>query len=81
MPITDNIEYLTAEEYAARYKMHPGSVARACAEGRLKGEKIGGRWRIPADARDDDVTERLDRIEEELSKVAAFVEAFERAFK
>ncbi len=41
---------LSTEEWAEAHEMHPASVRRAVAEGRLEGFKVGKRWVIPADA-------------------------------
>ncbi len=41
---------LSTEEWAEAHGMHPASVRRAVAEGRLEGFKVGKRWVIPADA-------------------------------
>ena len=44
-------ELLTAEEAAARLKMHPVTVRRLLREGRIPGRKVGVRqWRVSADA-------------------------------
>lgn len=41
---------LSTEEWAEAHEMHPASVRRAVAEGRLEGFKVGKRWVIPEDA-------------------------------
>lgn len=41
--------WITTEELAARWQMHPRSVALLLSRGRIPGKKIGGMWIIPAD--------------------------------
>lgn len=44
-------EYLTPDEIAERFRIHPRTVRRLCKRGDLRGAvKVGRQWRIPADA-------------------------------
>jgi excisionase family DNA binding protein len=46
--------YLTAEQVAEQLQMHPRTVRRMLADGRLPGTKIGTKeWRISASALKD----------------------------
>jgi excisionase family DNA binding protein len=43
-------DYLTVEEFAARYRLSESAVYRALREGRLAGIQVLRRWRIPLSA-------------------------------
>lgn len=42
---------MSTEEYAKLKGMHPESVRRACRNGQMSCQKIGGRWRIAAEVK------------------------------
>jgi excisionase family DNA binding protein len=47
----DEPEYLTPEQAAQKLQLHPKTVRRLLNEGKLPGQRIGGRhWRISAAA-------------------------------
>ena len=43
-----NKKYITAKEYAEKYNLHPRTVQKWCAEGRIEGAyKFGTSWAVP----------------------------------
>lgn len=43
-----NKEYISAKEYAAKYNLHPRTVQKYCAEGKIEGAyKFGASWAVP----------------------------------
>lgn len=43
-----NKDYISAKEYAAKYNLHPRTVQKWCAEGRIEGAyKFGASWAVP----------------------------------
>ena len=44
-------EYLTPDQAAEKLQMHPKTVRRLLNDGKLPGQRVGGKnWRISADA-------------------------------
>ena len=44
-------EYLSVDEVALKLKLHPRTIRRLLADGRLPGVRFGGKqWRVPADS-------------------------------
>lgn len=43
------VEYLTTNQWAKKFNMHPQRVRDMCADGRIKALKMGKSWRIPYD--------------------------------
>ncbi|HEY5909224.1 MAG TPA: helix-turn-helix domain-containing protein [Verrucomicrobiae bacterium] len=41
-------EHLTIRQFAERFQVHPQSVWRWLKKGKLKGVRVGARWRISA---------------------------------
>lgn len=46
--MTDETKYMTTREYADAAGLTVDQVTRMLRDGSLAGEKVGGRWRIPA---------------------------------
>jgi excisionase family DNA binding protein len=42
----EHIELLTVKEAALRFRMHPNTIRRLLRDGYLRGERIGGQWRL-----------------------------------
>ena len=43
-----NKEYISAKEYTKKYDLHPRTVQKWCAEGRIEGAyKFGTAWAVP----------------------------------
>lgn len=43
-----NKEYISAKEYAAKYRLHPRTVQLWCAKGKIEGAyKFGASWAVP----------------------------------
>ena len=43
-----NKEYISAKEYAEKYDLHPRTVQKWCAEGRIEGTyNFGASWAVP----------------------------------
>lgn len=50
MTTIDDTPLLTMREAAERARLHPETIRRMIADGRLPGVKVAGRWRVrPAD--------------------------------
>lgn len=62
--------YLTPEEVAMRFAVHPRTIKKWCREGQIKAEKIGpsGIWRIPISAIDD-----LHKVPSKVRKMAVAI--------
>ena len=43
-----NKDYISAKEFAAKYDLHPRTVQKWCAEGKIEGAyKFGASWAVP----------------------------------
>jgi excisionase family DNA binding protein len=40
---------MTTGEVARLFKTHPATIRRLCVRGEIRGIRLGGEWRIPAD--------------------------------
>ena len=41
-------EFISAKEYAEKYNLHPRTVQKYCAEGKIEGAfKFGASWAVP----------------------------------
>jgi excisionase family DNA binding protein len=42
----EHVELLTVKEAALKFRMHPNTIRRLLRDGYLRGERIGGVWRL-----------------------------------